>query len=55
LAEVPVSRTGDLWVLGHHRILVGDATVENDVRRLMGADVADLIFTDTPYNVDYEG
>src|SRR6516162_1844021 len=35
LAEVPVSRTGDLWVLGHHRILVGDATVENDVRRLM--------------------
>ena len=55
LPEVPVSRTGDLWLLGDHRVLVGDATGENDVRRLVGSDVADLIFTDPPYNVDYEG
>jgi DNA modification methylase len=55
LPEIPVSRTGDLWILGDHGVLVGDATSENDVRRLMGADVADLIFTDPPYNVDYEG
>src|SRR5215472_10983867 len=44
--EVPVSRTGDLWLLGDHGVLVGDATGENDVRRLVGSDVADLIFTD---------
>src|SRR5215472_6136037 len=36
LPEVPVSRTSDLWLLGDHRVLVGDATSENDVRRLMG-------------------
>jgi DNA modification methylase len=40
---------------GDHRVLVADATVENDVRRLMCADVADLTFTDLPYNVSYEG
>ena len=50
-----VSRTGELWLLGDHRVLVADATVENDVRRLMGADVADLTFADPPYNVSYEG
>jgi hypothetical protein len=36
LPEVPVSRTSDLWLLGDHRVLIGDATSENDVRRLMG-------------------
>jgi DNA modification methylase len=55
LPEVPVSRTGDLWLLGDHRVLVEDATSENDVRRLMGGAAADLIFTDPPYNVSYEG
>jgi hypothetical protein len=55
LPEVPVLRMGDLWLLGDHRVLVGDATVEKDVRRLLGADGADLIFTDPPYNVSYEG
>jgi DNA modification methylase len=54
LPEVPGSGTSDLWLLGDHRLLVGDAT-GNDVRRLMGSDVADLIFTDPPYNVSYEG
>ena len=53
--EQPVSRTGDLWILGKHRVLCGDATVKGDVQRLMGGDVADLVFTDPPYNVDYEG
>jgi|SRR5215469_2509343 len=55
LPEAPVSRTGDLWLLDDHRLLIGDATSEHDVSRLMGADVADLIFTDPPYNVSYEG
>jgi DNA modification methylase len=53
--ETPVSATGDLWILGTHKLLVGDATVVADVRRLMTGDAADLVFTDPPYNVDYEG
>ncbi len=55
LPESPVSTTGDLWILGSHRLLVGDATNENDVARLMAGDAADLVFSDPPYNVDYEG
>lgn len=50
-----MSKAGDLWVLGDHKLLVGDATNPADVARLMGGEVADLIFTDPPYNVDYEG
>jgi DNA modification methylase len=55
LPETPTSRAGDLWVLGEHKLLVGDATKHGDVTRLMAGDVADLVFTDPPYNVDYEG
>jgi len=50
-----VSAHGDLWVLGNHRLLCGDATVQADVDRLMAGAAADLVFTDPPYNVDYEG
>jgi DNA modification methylase len=55
LPEKPVCQTGDLWVLGEHKLLVGDSTNNADVERLMASEVADLIFTDPPYNVDYEG
>jgi hypothetical protein len=55
LPAVPVSRMGDLWSLGDHRLLVGDATQHTDVTKLMAGDNADLVFTDPPYNVDYEG
>ena len=55
LPESPVSTTGDLWILGSHRLLVGDATSQSDVTRLMTGEVADLVFTDPPYNVDYTG
>ncbi len=51
----PVSAAGDLWVLDHHRLWVGDATNQSDVAALMAQDLADLVFTDLPYNVDYEG
>jgi DNA modification methylase len=51
----PVSRRGDLWLLGPHRLLCGDATVITDLDRLMGGSKADLCFTDSPYNVDYAG
>jgi DNA modification methylase len=55
LPETPTSALGDLWVLGTHKLLVGDATLPANVERLMAGDAADLIFTDLPYNVDYEG
>ena len=53
--EIPVSRTGDLWLLDRHRVLCGDATLPVDVERLMQTERADLVFTDLPYNVDYTG
>jgi DNA modification methylase len=53
--ENPVSRPGDLWLLGPHRLLCGDATVITDLDRLMAGEKADLCFTDSPYNVDYSG
>jgi DNA modification methylase len=55
LPQIPTSEIGDLWLLGSHRLLVGDATQEADIARLMAGDAADLVFTDPPYNVDYEG
>jgi hypothetical protein len=51
--EEPVSRPGDLWLLGPHRVLCGDATVLADVERVLGGQLADMAFTDPPYNVDY--
>jgi hypothetical protein len=53
--QAPVRLPGDLWHLGSHRLLCGDATVEADRERLMGDQRADLGVTDPPYNVDYEG
>jgi DNA modification methylase len=38
-----------------HKVLCGDATVQSDLYRLMAGDAGDLVFTDLPYNVDYEG
>ncbi len=55
LVETPISLLGDLWILGDHRLFVGDATVSADVAKLMAGAPADLVFTDPPYNVDYEG
>mgnify|MGYP003137985785 CR=1 FL=1 len=45
----PVTVTGDLWELGDHRLLCGDATKAEDVGRLMGGEKADMVFTDPPY------
>ena len=53
LPKDPVSRSGDLWILGNHRLLCGDATVLSDVEHLMDGQLADMAFTDPPYNVDY--
>jgi len=51
----PASRTGDLWILGDHRLLCGDSTSAADVRRLMNAERAILFATAPPYLVDYDG
>jgi len=51
----PVSKTGDLWVMGGHRILCGDSTRGEDVGRVMGGEKADMVLTDPPYGVDYVG
>jgi DNA modification methylase len=49
----PVSRPGDLWVLGEHRVLCGDATDAESYARLLPGERADMVFIDPPYNVDY--
>lgn len=46
---------GDIWMLGRHRLMCGDSTKEADVAKLMGGEQADLLLTDPPYNVDYQG
>jgi DNA modification methylase len=53
LPEQAVTRPGDLWNLGEHRLLCGDATIMADVERVLGGQLADMTFTDPPYNVDY--
>lgn len=56
VAEGPaVSRQGDLWLLGRHHLLCGDARSLEDFEALMDGDKADLVFTDPPYNVKIDG
>jgi DNA modification methylase len=50
-----VCQTGDIWELGRHRLLCGDARGEADFLRLMDGDIARLVFTDPPYNVPIDG
>jgi len=52
--ETPISRPGDLWILGRHRLLCGDATRASDVARLLGDVRPHLMLTDPPYGVDYD-
>ncbi len=51
--DEPVSKQGELWQLGNHRLLCGDSTSSEDLQKLMDGDLADMAFTDPPYNVDY--
>ena len=51
----PVTRRGDLWLLGRHRLVCGDARSEEDYTALLGNEVVDLVFTDPPYNVAIDG
>jgi len=51
--ETPVTRRGDIWLLGKHRLMCGDSASLPDVRLLMGGKKARFVFTDPPWNVDY--
>lgn len=52
---IPISQRGDIWILGRHRVMCGDSTNKSNVQDLMNGEEADLVVTDPPYNVDYEG
>ena len=47
----PITRAGDLWLLGKHRLLCGSALLSKDYELLLGAEKAELIFSDPPYNL----
>lgn len=53
--EEPISKRGDVWILGKNRLMCGDSTQKEDVMHLMNSQEADMLLTDPPYNVDYEG
>lgn len=53
--QEPVTKPGDVWVMGKHRLMCGDSTSVIDIDRLMGGVLADVWLTDPPYNVAYEG
>ena len=55
LPEEPKAKLGDIYQLGNHRLMCGDSTNIDDVKRLMDNELADILITDPPYNVDYTG
>ena len=54
LEKPPVTKSGDLWLLGNHRLLCGDSTKEESYTLLMNSKKANLVVTDPPYNVNYQ-
>lgn len=54
LAKPTIARTGDIWFLGDHRVICGDATLPETYERLMAGKKANMVLTDPPYNVDVE-
>lgn len=53
--DEPKAKPGQIWMLGKHRLMCGDSTSERDISKLMSGAQADLVITDPPYNVNYEG
>lgn len=53
--EEPKAKLGDIYQLGSHRLMCGDSTKLEDVEKLMNGNKADMVFTDPPYGVNYEG
>jgi site-specific DNA-methyltransferase (adenine-specific) len=54
-SEQSITKLGDIWKLGNHKLICGDSTLLNSYEKLFGENKADLLMTDPPYNVDYEG
>ncbi len=52
-AEKPISKSGDVWLLGKHKLICGDSCKAETYQTLLGDELADMLFTDPPYNVDY--
>jgi len=52
--EEPVSKEGDVWILGKHRLMCGDSTSIDAVEKLMDGSKADMVFTDPPYGISFE-
>lgn len=52
--ENPITRLGDVWILGKHRVMCGDSTSIDAVEKLMDGRKADMVFTDPPYKVEYQ-
>ena len=52
-SDVVISKSGDLWLLGKHRLLCGDATQMDDVEKVLDYQLADMAWSDPPYNIDY--
>jgi len=50
----PITKSGDLWILGDHRLLCGDSTKSEDVDRLMNGEKAGMVHTDPPYGISYQ-
>lgn len=55
LPDEPKSHPGDIYQLGRHRLMCGDSTIKENVEKLMGGKKADLLITDPPYNINYQG
>lgn len=55
LPDEPKAKLGDIYQLGNHRLMCGDSTNPDDVDKLMGDELADVVFTDPPYGVSYKG
>ncbi len=53
LPTIPISKYGDIYRLGNHRLMCGDSTIEKDVKELTNGAIMDLCVTDPPYNVNY--
>jgi len=53
--EEPITKLGDIWKLGNHRLMCGDSTILNDIDKLTEKQKPDMLFTDPPYNVAFNG
>ena len=53
--EEPITKLGDIWKLGNHRLMCGDSTKEDDVKKLINNNKIDLIYTDPPYGINEKG